>query len=216
MATQPDGGSGTPASRLPAGDPDEPDDALFLRFRDGDHDAFEQLLRRHRGTVHAFIARYLSDRQLADDVYQEVFLRVVAHADDFRGTSRFTTWVYSIARNLCIDSARRASHRNHASLDAADRGGREPLVERIPSRTLGADRQAIGGELRVRVQAAIAALPPDQREVFLLRETEQLTFAQIGEVVGAPEATVKSRMRYALERLQGALADFEDYARALR
>ncbi|MCC7537416.1 MAG: RNA polymerase sigma factor [Deltaproteobacteria bacterium] len=193
-----------------------PDHELFERFRDGDVAAFETLLRRHRRTIHAFISRYLRDRQQADDVYQEVLLRVVARADDFRGSSKFTTWLFSIARNLCIDAARRAVHRDHVSLDQPGQGGAAALVERVASQRPGVDRDAIARELRRRVHDALGTLPEEQLEVFLLRETDCLSFGEIAVVVGAPEATVKSRMRYALGRLRDALADFEDYARALR
>ena len=78
------------------------------------------------------------------------------------------------------------------------------------------DRAAIGAELGQRITVAVESLPPDQREVFLLRELANIPFKEIAEIVGVPENTVKSRMRYALERLQEALSEYEDYARALR
>ena len=74
----------------------------------------------------------------------------------------------------------------------------------------------MAGEIRERVLAAVDELPEEQREVFLMREVSNLPFKEIAEIVGVPENTVKSRMRYALERLQAALSDFEEYARALR
>jgi RNA polymerase sigma-70 factor (ECF subfamily) len=78
------------------------------------------------------------------------------------------------------------------------------------------ERTAVAGEIRERVLAAVDELPEEQREVFLMREVSNLPFKEIAEIVGVPENTVKSRMRYALERLQAALSDFEEYARALR
>jgi RNA polymerase sigma-70 factor (ECF subfamily) len=78
------------------------------------------------------------------------------------------------------------------------------------------ERTAVAGEIRERVLAAVDELPDEQREVFLMREVSNLPFKEIAEIVGVPENTVKSRMRYALERLQAALSDFEEYARALR
>lgn len=85
----------------------------------------------------------------------------------------------------------------------------------LPDTRAAVDRTAIGKELQVRLLQSIEALPPDQREVFLMREYSNLPFKEIAEIVGAPENTVKSRMRYALERLQESLAEYEDYARAL-
>jgi RNA polymerase sigma-70 factor (ECF subfamily) len=78
------------------------------------------------------------------------------------------------------------------------------------------ERTAVAGEIRERVLAAVDELPEEQREVFLMREVSNLPFKEIAEIVGVPENTVKSRMRYALERLQAALSEFEEYARALR
>jgi RNA polymerase sigma-70 factor (ECF subfamily) len=108
--------------------------------------------------------------------------------------------------------------RNHPSLDqpakAGEDGGRT-LGDAVPDRARPADRATIGKEIQVRITTAIEALPDDQREVFLLREYSDLAFKEIASIVGAPENTVKSRMRYALERLQDALGEYEDYARAL-
>jgi RNA polymerase sigma-70 factor (ECF subfamily) len=106
--------------------------------------------------------------------------------------------------------------RRHPSLDqpSGDEDG-PSLGEVLPDRGAAVDRTAIGNELQGRIAAAIEALPADQREVFLMREYSNLQFKEIADIVGAPENTVKSRMRYALERLQQALAEYEDYARAL-
>ena len=90
------------------------------------------------------------------------------------------------------------------------------MGDRVPGTNPAVDRQVIGKELKGRIQQAIAKLNEEQREVFLLREIANLSFQEIAAVTGAPEHTVKSRMRYALERLQEALTDFEEYARALR
>jgi RNA polymerase sigma-70 factor (ECF subfamily) len=89
------------------------------------------------------------------------------------------------------------------------------LGETVKDTRPAVDRDAIGRELKIRLMDAIEALPSDQKEVFLMREYSDLPFKEIATIVGAPENTVKSRMRYALERLQEALSDYEDYARAL-
>lgn len=150
---------------------------------------------------------------------QEVFLRVVERAERFEGSSKFSTWLFAIARNLCIDESRRMVHRKHASLDAPAYLGEEggpALVEATAGASRDAARETIGHELQMRLSRAVDALPDDQREVFLLRQLQQMSFKEIAEVVGAPENTVKSRMRYALERLQEELLEFADYATELR
>jgi RNA polymerase sigma-70 factor (ECF subfamily) len=194
---------------------DASDESLMLRYRDGDVRAFEVLVTRHRKPVYNFILRFVRDRAHAEDVLQETFLRLIKGAEAYERQARFTTWLYTIARNLCIDASRRGKHRQMASLDApagADGDG-QSLLERVGDGAAPADRQVIGRELQARMQEAIAALPEEQREIFLLRELADLQFNQIAEVVGCPENTVKSRMRYAVEKLREALEEYRDLAK---
>jgi len=191
---------------------DETDEQLMHAFRDGDARAFEELLERHERKVWGFLRRSVGDATVAEDLLQEVFLRVVKARAEWKGEAKFTTWVYAIARNLCVDHARRAVHRDARSLDAPTRPGvddanAETWHDRLASEERDAEGLASDGQVRARVDAAVAALPADQREVFLLREVMDMPFAEIAAVVGAPEPTVKSRMRYALERLREALVD---------
>jgi RNA polymerase sigma-70 factor (ECF subfamily) len=132
--------------------------------------------------------------------------------------ARFTTWLYTITRNLCIDHLRKETLRKHPSLDARpsqDDGG-PTLGDHTADVRANVEREATAGELRLRITAAVDTLPDDQREVFLMREASNLPFKEIAEITGVSENTVKSRMRYALERLQAALSDYEEYARALK
>ena len=144
---------------------------------------------------------------------------MVSGLKDFQRSSKFSTWLYTVARNLCIDQARKAVLRRHPSLEQNSRNSSSSdegptLGETIADQGLLADRGAINQQLQLRLIEAIESLPDDQREVFLLREQSGLAFKEIAEIVAAPENTVKSRMRYALERLQAALAEYEDYAKA--
>lgn len=132
----------------------------------------------------------------------------------------------TIVRNLCIDHLRKRALRRHPSLDEpaggkhigseGDADDRPSLGERTQDPRAGVEREATGRELAAKIAAAVEALPDDQREVFLLREGSNLPFKEISDITGVSENTVKSRMRYALERLQQALSDYEEYARALR
>lgn len=189
---------------------DEADELLLQAYRAGDVRAFERLVARYEKPIWNFIRRYVRDAATAEDLLQEVFLRVVKSADEWRGAAKFSTWLYTIARNLTIDQARRAVHRNAASLDAERNVGESKtttLHDRIASTDRRADQIVGDREVKRRIDDAVAALPPDQREVFLMREVMEMPFAEIAAAVGASEPTVKSRMRYALEKLRAALVE---------
>jgi len=199
---------------------DVTDEVLMMQFQGGDQDAFAVLVRRHNVPIFNFILRQIHSRSTAEDLAQEVFVRVVQKAGTFKHEARFTTWVYAIARNLCIDHLRKMSLRRHPSIDHApgsDQGRptlRDRLADSHPSSA--ADRSVISTDIGERIVEAVDELPTEQREVFLLRQVGKVPFKEIAVMTGVPENTVKSRMRYALERLQDALSEYEDYARALR
>ena len=203
-------------------DPTQPtDEALLARYRRGDVDAFRALVRRHQRALYNFALRQVRVPSVAEDIVQDVFVRIVQNVQTFKEESRFSTWAYTIARNLCIDHLRKGAHRRHASLDQPSHSGDDdgdgtPLGEKVAGSAMPADRTVIGKQLQAHIRAAVEALPEDQREVFLMRQVSELPFKEIAEIVGVSENTVKSRMRYALERLQGALAEFEDYAKAVK
>lgn len=191
----------------------------MVRFQGGDRGAFAVLVRRHQRPLFNFALRQLGSGTAAEEVVQDTFVRVVKNVGDFKHAARFTTWLYTIARNLCVDEARKRTHRRHASLDQPRRAGDDEgptLGEQTGDRGPSAERKAAATEIGERVVKALEGLPDEQREVFLMREVSGLAFKDIAEIVGVPENTIKSRMRYALERLQGALSEFEEYARALR
>ena len=199
---------------------DVTDEVLMMQFQAGDRSAFAILVRRHKTPIYNFVLRQVRSKTTAEDLTQDVFVRVVQNASTFKHEARFTTWVYSIARNLCIDHLRKMSLRRHRSLD--QQGGKESegptLGERVADEhpSAAADRRAVSNDIAERIVAAVEELPEEQREVFLLRQLAKVPFKEIAEMTGVPENTVKSRMRYALERLQEALSEYEDYARALR
>jgi RNA polymerase sigma-70 factor, ECF subfamily len=194
---------------------DDSDEALMLSYADGDVAAFEELVSRHEKPLFHFILRSCGNQGRAEEILQEVFLRVIKYSDSYKPTAKFTTWLYTIARNLCIDKARKRSRATEISLDeprGSDPGG-QTLGQRLADGGASAasveyDRAAF----RQRVEEALDELPDEQREVFVLREFSGLKYREIAEAVGCKVPTVKSRMRYALQALRGHLADYLDHS----
>jgi len=182
------------------------DEELLAAYQQGDPAAFEALLRRHRAALFTFLLRMLGNREKAEDLAQETFLRIVKGAQAWEQRARFQTWLFTIARNLCVDEARRDRFRRAESLDAEGPAGEPPLVDSIPGAEIDPGRGAESARLRPLLQRALLSLPVEQREVFVLREQAGVPFHEIAAMVGANENTVKSRMRYALEGLRKSLA----------
>ncbi len=185
------------------------------RFASGDATAMELLVSRHGGSVYAFVRRFLGAAPLADDVYQDVWLKVIRNADRFEGRSRFSTWLFQVTRNVCMDHLRaRRRRRDPVSLEhdgasakeaQADSQESTPLRDRLADDAPGTHDLAAAREELSAVEVALASLPDEQREVFLLREKTEHTFDEIARIVGISPNTAKSRMRYALENLRRAL-----------
>ena len=151
-------------------------------YQQGDLGAFAELVARHERRLWNFLRRFVRNPATAEDLLQEVFLRVIKAAPEWQPTAKVTTWMYTIARNLCTDHARRMVSRDAVSLDGSGRhedSGARPLMDRIPAPGLGTDREAIGKELAARIDVAVAALPLEQREVFLMREVMELETDEI-------------------------------------
>src|SRR5688500_6660799 len=165
----------------------------------------DRLVERHAGAVYAFARRMVGDGAAADDLVQEVWLKVLRGTASFDGRSRFTTWLFAITRNACLDHARRR-RRAPPEASAAEPGAAEPVDGLVDPGPPVLDRVA-RRELTAMLDQAVEALPIEQREVFLLREQTDMTFHEISESLGLPRDTVKSRMRYALAHVRRFLRD---------
>jgi RNA polymerase sigma-70 factor, ECF subfamily len=189
------------------------DEALMAAYQQGDLRAFATLVARHERPLWNYLRRFVKEATTAEDLLQETFMRVIKSAAGWKAQAKFTTWLYAIARNLCVDQARRAALRKAASLDGGARspdGERESapgLGEHLEAADRGAEVAVLSHELATRIDAAIDSLPVEQREVFLMREVLELPFAEIAAVLDENLGTVKSRMRYALLHLRRALAE---------
>jgi len=184
----------TYASRM---NPAAEDSALMLRYADGDAAAFEILYRRHNDALYRYCLRLSNDRDAAADLFQEVWSRIIRARHRYRPTAKFATYLYRVAHNTFIDHLRR--NKRYSAGPADDDADRQPAESEAPD--VLADRATA----RERLMAALAALPPEQRDAFLLHEEAGLTLEQIASVTGGPRETVKSRLRYATKKLKTAL-----------
>lgn len=176
------------------------DEALMLAYAAGAVRAFEQLYARHRGPLYRFLQRHLRNPALAEEMFQDVWQRVIAARQGWRPEAAFGTWLYRIAHNRLNDHWRAQKHRPPAPADADERAARVP-DPRTPERTLSEFEQ------RRRLQQALDELPDEQREVLLLRLEQELTLEEIGEITGVGRETVKSRLRYAMDKLRARLQE---------
>ena len=179
------------------------DEALMARFQEGSATAFDDLVDRHKRPLFAYLHRSLRNPADADDLFQEVFAKVARAAPTWETTARFQTWLYTIARNALIDAARR--RKTHPVTSPIVAHGEDGVSEEtLASATPSAVHVLLESEVAAAIEDLVRTLPPDQREAFLLKR-EGLTFEQIGEVTGTPKNTVKSRLRYALDKLRDGL-----------
>lgn len=191
------------------------DEELITMYQMGHANAFEELFFKYKGPIYSFLVRQCSNKETASDLTQDVFTKVIKKAGTFKHQSKFSTWIYTIARNTAMDHARKAKHRNHSSLETSKTEDGPALIERVQADGPSPERASNKTKLQHAIADAIEKLPADQREVFILREYHGMQFSEIAEVVEAKVGTVKSRMRYALENLRQELNQFEEYAREL-
>ncbi len=181
------------------------DEDLMTAFQKGEVPAFEELIKRHEKGVFNFIYRFFNNREIAEEVFQESFLKVHQAADRYYPNGKFSTWLYTIVRNLCVDTFRRRKIREAMSLETGGDDDNRRLGDSLAAEGIPADILASAREIEGAVEMALEKLNSDQREVFLLREKEGFKFEEIAEMTGVSVNTVKSRMRYALEALKRSL-----------
>jgi RNA polymerase sigma-70 factor (ECF subfamily) len=183
----------------------EPDDReLMTRYASGELAAFDALYARHRASLWRFLLHQLRDRDVASDVFQEIWSRVISHRGDYVATARFSTWLYRIAHNCCVDHWRGAARLARRTI--ADEDG---LLDSLPDDPMrGPERYAEEDEAAAALQAAVGTLPEAQRAAFLLYCEGGLTLDEIATVTGVGAETAKSRLRYAVAKLREALGPY--------
>jgi RNA polymerase sigma-70 factor (ECF subfamily) len=184
-----------PDDRVPSGLDEEADRWLVDKVRAGDRGAHEELVRRHRDRIYRIALRMLGDPSDADDVAQDVVIQLWTALSGFAGTSAFTTWLYRVVVNRCLNQRR--SQRSHQEISDADH-----------PRVAGPERRVLAGEELQAGLAAISALPDDQRVPLVLVQLEGLSYREAAAVTKSTEATVRGRLARARATLMSEMKDW--------
>jgi RNA polymerase sigma-70 factor (ECF subfamily) len=192
---------------LPTMDSLDDDAGLMLRYKAGDAAAFSALYAAYKGPLYRYLLRHVRNAGAASDLFQEVWSRLVATRARYEPRAKFATFLFHIAHNCAVDFFRRdvnlrseiPAHEHH-----------EPLLEPEVPEHQRPDRVAEFAEQQSALLAAVAALPQEQREAFLLREETGLSVEEIARVMDVPVETAKSRLRYAVRKLKKSLSPMQE------
>ena len=197
---------------------DEADEALMLAYARGDAPSFERLYARHKGPTYRYLLRHTSEPATADELHQDVWMKVVRAREHYAPDARFTTWLYTLARHRLVDHWRSRRGVHFTSLDdddrdPADRDADAAVTGDPPDGVAAAGDDpltlTIDAQAGRRLIAALAGVPAPQRDAFLLHVEAGLSLDEIAQLAGVPAETIKSRLRYAYRKLRVALEDLQ-------
>ncbi len=187
----------------------DPDAVLMLRVRRGDRRAFAALVDKYQQPILNLVYRTIGDYSEAEDLAQNVFVQVFKSAHRYRETAKFSTWLYTIARNLCLNELRRRSRHPAESLDAVrPEGDHQPLHQWEDSKACSPPEALLQGELEAKIQEALTALPANQRLAILLCRQEELSYEDIARVLRCSLSATKSLIHRGRETLKERLKPY--------
>ncbi len=187
----------------------DPDAALMLRVKQGDTEAFTALVEKYKQPVMNLAYRTLRDATEAEDLAQNVFVQAWKSASRYEPTAKFSTWIFTIARNLCLNEIRRRTRHPAESLDQVrDDNPEQPLFQVEDRRLASTPDQMLRGELENKVDEVIAALPENQRIALALCREDELSYEQIAEVLDCSLSATKSLIHRARETLKQKLKPY--------
>jgi RNA polymerase sigma-70 factor, ECF subfamily len=182
------------------------DEEAMVRFQNGDAGAFDFLIHRHSAAILRFIMNMMTvNKSNAEDLLQEIFMKVIENRKRYDSNRKFTTWLYTVARNRCIDYLKVEKHRRYSSLDAplkSEASDGQVKLEIVRSYEKNQEEKMMNKEIRAILRTGVENLRQEFREVFLLRECESLSLKEIADITNVPIGTVKSRLRYAYSNLR--------------
>ena len=180
------------------------DKVLMVRYRQGEVVAFESLYARHKGPLYRYFLRQGFGTESSAELMQEVWMKIIRAKDRYEPTAKFTTYLYQLAHNCLVDQYRRSAHKLAQKMDDADID-----VAQLPATTANPEADALRNESTQQFRAALANLPDEQREAFILKQEAELSLADVAYVTGVSTETAKSRLRYAFSKLRQQLAENE-------
>ncbi|MGC3961366.1 MAG: sigma-70 family RNA polymerase sigma factor [Verrucomicrobiota bacterium] len=187
----------------------DPDAALMLRVKQGDASAFATLVEKYKQPVMNLAWRTLRDETEAEDLAQNVFVQAWKSAGRYQATAKFSTWLFTIARNLCLNEIRRRTRHPAESLDQTrEDDGEQPLFQVEDKRRAAAPDELLRGELERKVDEAMGALPENQRLALALCKQEELSYEEMAEVLGCSLSATKSLIHRARETLKARLKPY--------
>ncbi len=172
-----------------------------MDYTNGDPAGFDELLRRYKRPLFGYVYKMLGDKGEAEDVFQETFIRIIRNASKYDPEKRFSSWLFSIAHNLSIDSLRTRKTRPLPFADPPEIGA---------SAAYDPELSAMNSQTGRVIQAAIAGLPEQQRQVFIMREYSGMSFKEIAEATESPLNTVLGRMHLAVKKLRSSLSELAE------
>lgn len=181
------------------------DETLFGQVQQGDVQAFDAIVDRYKTRLFNCVYRMVHNNELAEDLVQETFLRVYRNRTNYQATSNFSTWIYTIALNLARSELRKRKRRQFFSINTSPLEDSTTEGFDVPDPKDGPEEDIQNHELGDSIQRAINQLPVKYRTVILLRDIEELSYEQIGEILECPTGTIKSRVNRARLRLQEML-----------
>jgi len=185
------------------------DAQIMLRVKAGDDSAFEYLVQKYRRPMLSFMYRMAHNTAVAEDLAQEVFLRVYRSREKYEASAKFTTWLYRIASNLAVNHARDTRHQrpeNTVSLDEPDQ--ETGLTMDVPDDSLSAEEAIVRRERLAAIRQRVEALPERQKMALIMHKYQQMDYRQIAEVLKLSESAIKSLLFRAYETLRVQLKEF--------
>ena len=184
------------------------DEDLMLAYAAGDAAAFDALYARHKGGVYRYLLRQCRQGVAVDELFQDVWMNLIRARASYTPSAKFATYLYRLAHNRLIDHYRASGQ---VRLVSADDEAHEEAVAALPAdRGVEPEMRAENRELGERLKGAVGSLPPLQRDAFLLQQEAGLSLNEIAELTGVGVETVKSRLRYAVNKLRNDLSDLRE------